>query len=175
LISSVEVIFCLLSKLITFKKNRQLKNIENNGAATQRVHIPRMRLKDNPFRKWMDDNKLSAAELAGPLGVSVQTIHNWRSAGVPPRRKPFIKDTMARWHVISGRPMNSIVVVADQKQFEQWSEAALASGKTLVSWATEGLDEMALKYLEHSKHRGSLKSAKAAKPIFTKPGSAPCY
>jgi hypothetical protein len=134
-----------------------------------------MALKENPFRQWMDDNKLSAAELAGPLGVSVQTIHNWRSAGVPPRRQPYVKDTMARWHVISSRPMNSILITAGEKQFEQWSEAALASGKTLVRWATEGLDDLAARQPVHATIKGSSKPATVASRPVPRHGSKPSY
>jgi hypothetical protein len=134
-----------------------------------------MALKENPFRKWMDENKLSASELAGPLGVSVQTIHNWRSAGVPPRRQPYVRDTMARWHVIASRPMNSFLITAGEKQFEQWSEAALASGKTLVRWATDSLDELAARRFAHSSGKSMPKQVKVSAGPPPRHGSEPSY
>jgi hypothetical protein len=134
-----------------------------------------MALKEKPFRKWMDENKLSAPELAGPLGVSVQTIHNWRSAGVPPRRQPYVRDMMARWHVIASRPMNSFMITAEEKQFEQWSEAALASGKTLVRWATDGLDELATRRFAHSSGKSMPKHVKASAGPPPRHGSEPSY
>jgi len=134
-----------------------------------------MALKENPFRQWMDENKLSASELAGPLGVSVQTIHNWRSAGVPPRRQPYVWDTMARWHVIASRPMNSILVTAGEKQFEQWSEAALACGKTLIKWATEGLDELAARRAAQATVKPISKPVKVSARPVPRHGSEPSY
>jgi hypothetical protein len=134
-----------------------------------------MALKENRFRQWMDENKLSASELAGPLGVSVQTIHNWRSAGVPPRRQPYIKDTMARWHVIASRPMNSILITAGEKQFEQWSEAALACGKTLIKWATEGLDELSVRGSAQATGKAISKAAKVPARPVPRHGSQPSY
>jgi len=134
-----------------------------------------MALKENPFRQWMDDNKLSASELAGPLGVSIQTIHNWRSAGVPPRRQSYVRDTMARWHVISSRPMNSILITAGEKQFEQWSEAALACGKTLVKWATEGLDELAARRSVQATVKATSKNVKVTAGPVPRHGSEPSY
>lgn len=152
-----------------------MKNIEKNGASAALEHIFGMALKENPFRQWMDDNKLSASELAGPLGVSVQTIHNWRSAGVPPRRQPYVKDTMARWHVIASRPMNSILVTAGEKQFEQWSEAALACGKTLIRWATDGLDELAVQRLVQTRVKATPKQEKVPARPAARHGSEPSY
>jgi hypothetical protein len=134
-----------------------------------------MALKENPFRQWMDENRLSATDLAGPLGVSVQTIHNWRSAGVPTRRQPYVRDTMARWHIISGRPMNSIVVAAGEQQFEKWSEAALATGKTLVKWATDGLDELAAKHFQNSTGKVLTRSAGNSSKNIRAQGSTPAY
>ena len=134
-----------------------------------------MALKENPFRQWMDENKLSASELAGPLGVSVQTIHNWRSAGVPPRRQPYVRDTMTRWHVIASRPMNSILITAGEKQFEQWSEAALACGKTLVRWATDGLDELAVRRSAQTTGKAISKQLKVPARPVPRHGSEPSY
>jgi hypothetical protein len=134
-----------------------------------------MALKENPFRQWMDENRLSSADLAGPMGVSIQTIHNWRSAGVPTRRQPYVKDTMTRWHVISGRPMNSIVVVAGEKQFEQWSEAALAAGKTLVKWATDGLDEMATKHFKGQSGKALTRQAEISSKNIRTQGTNAAY
>ncbi len=134
-----------------------------------------MALKENPFRQWMDENRLTAADLAGPMGVSIQTIHNWRSAGVPMRRQPYVKDTMTRWHVISGRPMNSIVVVAGEKQFEQWSEAALAAGKTLVKWASDGLDEMAAKHFKGQPGKAITRQAEASSKNIRTQGTNAAY
>lgn len=134
-----------------------------------------MALKENPFRQWMDENRLAAADLAGPLGVSIQTIHNWRSAGVPTRRQPYVRDTMARWHVIASRPMNSFLITAGEKQFEQWSEAALAAGKTLVKWATDGLDEMAAKHFKGQTSKVMTRQAATSSQNIRTQGSNAAY
>ena len=134
-----------------------------------------MALKENPFRQWMDENRLAAADLAGPLGVSIQTIHNWRSAGVPTRRQPYVRDTMARWHVIASRPMNSFLITAGEKQFEQWSDAALAAGKTLVKWATDGLDEMAAKQLKGQTSKVMTRQAETSSQNIRTHGSNAAY
>jgi hypothetical protein len=149
--------------------------LEKNGADDALRHISAMALKENSFRQWMDENKLAASELAGPLGVSVQTIHNWRSAGVPPRRQPYVRDTMARWHVIASRPMNSILITAGEKQFEQWSEAALVCGKTLVRWATDGLDELAVRRSAQTTSKAIPKQAKVPARPVPRHGSEPSY
>lgn len=95
------------------------------------------------FRAWMDERKLGAAEVCGLLGVSVQTIHNWRSSGVPRRRLPHVRDLMARWDALGTTPLATIVLRLGPEQFEQWSAAALASGKVLTRWAVDALDEIA--------------------------------
>jgi hypothetical protein len=98
-----------------------------------------MSLPEKTFRRWMDERKLTAAEVSGPLGVSVQTVHNWRSAGVPRRRLPHVRDLMDRWDTISGQCFNSLVIRASPEQFERWNRAALAEGKTLSRWAEDVL------------------------------------
>lgn len=95
------------------------------------------------FREWMDGRKLGASEVCGPLGVSVQTIHNWRSAGVPRRRLPHVRHLMANWDAVQGNPLSTIVVRAEPVQFDRWNHAALAAGKLLTRWAVDALDEAA--------------------------------
>lgn len=53
--------------------------------------------KKNEFRDWMDDRRLKAANVCKPMQVSEQTIHQWRSYGVPARRAPHVKRFMSEW------------------------------------------------------------------------------
>lgn len=101
------------------------------------------------FRRWMDGHKLKAADVAGALFVTEQSVRNWRSAGIPPRRQPQVADWMAgvdaaaqgpSFDLLRNRPL---VVEADPGEFHAWEHAALREGKTLTEWARSGLTEMA--------------------------------
>lgn len=108
-----------------------------------------MRMDDlsTTFRQWMDDEKLTAADVAHHLSVSEQTIHNWRSAGIPPRRQPHVRAFMAKHHTRREKPFgNSITVHITDTQFDSWNRAAMREQKTILEWAVQGLDELAAEH-----------------------------
>ena len=92
---------------------------------------------------------MKAADVVGALFVSEQSVRNWRSAGVPPRRRPQLADWMAE--VDAARQETAVdllrirplVVEADPAEFHAWENAALQEGKTLTEWARRGLTKMA--------------------------------
>jgi hypothetical protein len=99
------------------------------------------------FRDWMDDQKLAASDLCQDLNVSEQTIHNWRSAGVPARRQDQVRKLMAAWHLKREKPFgNSITVHITDQQFDIWNRAAMAEHKTIREWAVDGLDALAAEH-----------------------------
>jgi hypothetical protein len=71
--------------------------------------------------------------------------------------------------------MNSILITAGEKQFEQWSEAALACGKTLVRWATDGLDELAVRRSAQTTSKAISKQLKVPARPVPRHGSEPSY
>jgi transcriptional regulator with XRE-family HTH domain len=99
---------------------------------------------ENAFRKWMDEQKVSASQVASVLGVMPQTIHNWRSGGVPARRLPHVHRLMERWHEHAGPLRSSLLVRTLPDRFEEWNRAAMAKGLTVSEWAEACLDEAAV-------------------------------
>jgi hypothetical protein len=117
--------------------------------------------KINEFRGWMDDRRLKASDVCEALHVSEQTIHQWRSDGVPTRRVPHAEAYMRDWvdPAITNRPAeipssqllaeyfppgSSIVLTPGEERFDRWTEAFKASPcKTFKVWAETGLDILA--------------------------------
>ncbi len=101
-----------------------------------------MASKKNSFRSWMDGLKLKSPAVASRFGVTEQTIRHWRSQGVPPNRQDFVSRIISDWDKTptTGIPIR---VFATDEQFDAWSQAALADGKVLKDWATDGLDLLA--------------------------------
>jgi hypothetical protein len=101
------------------------------------------------FRRWMDGHQMKAADVADALFVTEQSVRNWRSAGIPPRRQPQVADWMAGVDAAAQGPSfnplrtRPFVVEADPGEFHTWEIAALREGKTLTEWARSGLTEMA--------------------------------
>jgi hypothetical protein len=101
------------------------------------------------FRQWMDGRKMRAAEVADALFVTEQSVRNWRSAGIPPRRQPQVADWMAEVDAAAhGSPagylrVRPLIVEAGLEEFRSWERAALRNGQTLTEWARSGLTAMA--------------------------------
>jgi DNA-binding transcriptional regulator YiaG len=89
---------------------------------------------------------ISAETVATALKVGIQTVKNWRSIGVPERRKPHVAYFMSTWQ---GRDSDSpelrqnLVLRPTPDQFDRWNDAALAEGKRISDWAISGLDKLA--------------------------------
>ncbi len=94
------------------------------------------------LRGWMDRMKLKGPQVAQQLGISLQTLHNWRSAGIPPRKRTQVARLMADWDKIESS-LNTLQIRASAEQFTRWNWAALNQGKLIEEWAREGLDEFA--------------------------------
>ena len=117
------------------------------------------------FREWMDQNRLRAEDVAGALQVSEQTIHNWRSSGVPARRQPHVQAFMDAWvdprerdrdaatgqiHTPTQVPaelrLDAFVMRPAVEEFDDWNRAANASGLTVREWITDTLERAAREF-----------------------------
>ena len=101
------------------------------------------------FREWMDGRRMKAAEVGDALFVTEQSIRNWRSAGIPPRRQAQVAEWMAgQESVDQGTPIDflrsrPLVVDVTPEEWHCWEDAAFAARKKLTDWARDGLNEMA--------------------------------
>lgn len=114
------------------------------------------------FKTWMDERGLSAEEAGKALGVSAQTVKNWRSVGVPERRQAHVKFFMSTWSTApaSGtQTQQPLVIHATREQFRRWNKAAVLQDKLIEDWATEGLDELAREW-----EAGGLKALPSPEP-----------
>ncbi len=122
------------------------------------------------FRAWMDDRRLKAADVCEALQVTEQTIHNWRSDGVPDRRKPHVETFMRNWTDPAIKPAesapptladyfppgSSIVLTPGEKRLDRWTEAFKKSDyRTFREWAECGLDDLADKDIKNNTHEGN--------------------
>ena len=117
------------------------------------------------FREWMDQNRLRAEDVAGALQVSEQTIHNWRSSGVPARRQPHVQAFMDAWvdprerdrdaatgqiHTPTQVPaelrLDAFIMRPAEEEFDDWNRAANASGLTVREWITDTLERAAREF-----------------------------
>ncbi|RYD38433.1 MAG: S24 family peptidase [Verrucomicrobiaceae bacterium] len=117
----------------------------------------------------MDQNRLRAEDVAAPLQVSEQTIHNWRSSGVPARRLPHVQSFMESWvdprglererdrdattgqiHTPTQVPaelrLDAFVMRPGLDEFDDWNRAANASGLTVREWITDTLERAAREF-----------------------------
>jgi hypothetical protein len=96
------------------------------------------------FREWMDSLGLSAADVAGPLHVSEQTIRHWRVHGVPLRRQPHAAHVMKTWGTqVKESEGQNLVLYPTDEQFDRWEAAARQSDQSLKEWASASLDKLA--------------------------------
>ena len=101
---------------------------------------------DLTLKDWMDARGISADTVATSLKVGLQTVKNWRSIGVPDRRKAHVAYFMSTWKE-SATPAEEIrqnlVLRPTPEQFDHWNDAALAEGLRMSDWALRGLDQLA--------------------------------
>ncbi|MCW1926533.1 S24 family peptidase [Luteolibacter arcticus] len=112
----------------------------------------------NFFKEWMDRNRLRAEDVTGPLQVSEQTIHNWRSAGVPARRVPHVQAFMESWAdpreaaaapsaaplpALEDLRLETFIMRPSEEEFDTWNRAANAAGLTIREWISETLERAA--------------------------------
>lgn len=77
----------------------------------------------------MDERRLKAADVSLPLQVSEQTIHQWRTYGVPERRRPHVERFMAGWvdpalAAKSEGEMNALRIEFTDAEIDEVSKAA---------------------------------------------------
>ncbi|GEM_PF-1730958 len=90
----------------------------------------------------MERMKLKGPQVAPRLGISIQTLRNWRCSGIPPRKREHVAQLMADWDKIQSS-LATLQIRASSEQFTRWNWAALQKGKLIEEWAREGLDEIA--------------------------------
>jgi transcriptional regulator with XRE-family HTH domain len=113
------------------------------------------------FKEWMQERRLKAADVCSALHVSEQAIHNWRSAGIPPRRWVHVERYMEEWTDPTPRSVTATREISDEDleafrtsdalvlrptegQFDQWDRASRkANAGSLKEWIITGLDELA--------------------------------
>ena len=100
----------------------------------------------------MDAAGLAVGQVAGMLGVAEQTVRNWRSVGVPPRRMRHVRHVMATWR--PGDPdgyrgESSLTLRCDPERHSRWCRAASIAGQGVVVWAFGALDSAAAREFLH--------------------------
>lgn len=92
----------------------------------------------------MDSTRLRADQVAERLNVSAQTIRNWRSAGIPPRRASHVEKLIREWE---SNPLSHIgprlTIRATEEQITRWNIASMNEQKTIEAWAVDGLEKLA--------------------------------
>ena len=92
----------------------------------------------------MDSENISSEAVGKDFGVGVQTIRNWRSAGIPKRRVEFVRLKIFEFSAQKRElAEQTLVLELTNEQFDQWNQAALAEGLIIRDWAIKGLDELA--------------------------------
>jgi hypothetical protein len=93
----------------------------------------------------MDENHLKAPMITEHFGISEQTIHNWRSMGVPPRRQEHARRLILEWNNRkTGSPLGArLILNPTEDEFRLWNQAALESGQLIEDWAIQGLTNLA--------------------------------
>lgn len=101
---------------------------------------------ETEFKDWMDQHGVTAEQAAKALGVSEQTVRNWRSIGVPERRRAHVNYYMRTWAGAAAPPasLQPLVLNPSRQQFRTWELAARRQGfDHLEDWAVQGLELLA--------------------------------
>jgi len=99
----------------------------------------------------MDGKNLKAPAVASHFGVKEQTIHHWRSRGVPDGRLDYVRRLMSEWSSIN--PFGPrIVLNPSESQFRRWNKASLAVNQTVEDWAINGLDQLAAEWESENRY-----------------------
>lgn len=108
------------------------------------------------LKTWLDARGISSDDAAKLFGVEPQTIRNWRSSGVPERRRLHVEAVMAN-HGKAGEPgprmLTEITIRPSLPQLQSWHNAAQSQGKDLETWTIDGLDQLAAE-AENLPHAG---------------------
>lgn len=93
---------------------------------------------------WMDARNLSAEEVGRLLGVSAQTVRNWRSQGVPKRRESHVRMLIDEWEArrASGAELGKLILRPTEEQFRRWNRASISGfqPQTIEDWAMDALE-----------------------------------
>jgi len=97
----------------------------------------------------MDERRLKASDMARAFHVAEQTIHHWRSSGIPARRQAQVAEWIAERErgefgdsIDSLRP-RAFVLEGTREEFDAWQRAALSEGKIFDEWVHDGLIRLA--------------------------------
>jgi len=91
---------------------------------------------------WMDRLQVSPEDLARRAGVTVKTVYNWRTTGVPKRKEEHLRRLMQTWTSSPESIGGSFVLRPTAAQFRQWNLAALDAGQVVEDWILAALDEL---------------------------------
>jgi transcriptional regulator with XRE-family HTH domain len=109
------------------------------------------------LREWMKAHGMSLRSAAELFQVEKQTIANWRSSGVPERRRPHVRLVIAENPPCgrTGRPqgVQQLTIHATREQFRRWNLAALSQSPPMLieDWAIESLDRLASDWIRERK------------------------
>jgi hypothetical protein len=98
------------------------------------------------IKTWLDSRGMTAQEAASLFGVETQTIFNWRSQGVPERRRLHVESVMANHETAGTSPLrweSKLTISPTWDQIENWMAAARKAGKSPERWAIDGLADLA--------------------------------
>lgn len=92
---------------------------------------------------WMDRLDVTPEALSERMGVSVKTVYNWRTSGVPERKEDHLRRVMASW--TAGPELGKLILRPTDDQFRRWNLASISGTqpRTMEDWAMEALDEAA--------------------------------
>ncbi len=106
---------------------------------------------EQDLKEWMDSRGVTAERMADALKVSPQTIKNWRSVGVPERRRAHVSYVISAWsdNPPAQSPLTQpLVINPTREQFRAWESAVRNSEfDHLEDWAIHGLDMLAAEWM----------------------------
>lgn len=108
---------------------------------------------------WMESREVSPEALSERMGVSLKTVYNWRTSGVPARKQDHLRRVMNQWDLHPDSQGQAFIVRPTPDQFREWNRAALERGELVEDWALRSLDELAAEELADTDKRPQLKVA----------------
>ena len=111
-----------------------------------------MKLTTEGFFERLEDSDATFEDVAKELGISnPRTISNWRSIGIPERKKPFVDKFVESWEerkVLALNHKGIIPLEVDRITFNSWNKAALRDGKIMEDWIRDTLENAAQEEFE---------------------------
>lgn len=97
---------------------------------------------------WMERHHVRPEALAEHLRVSVKTVYNWRTSGVPKGKEALLELVMQQWK--SGEELGRVILRPSEDQFRRWNRASITGPRpqTVEDWAMDALEAAAAEDLE---------------------------